>query len=112
MHSQIPFIVWDIFVLMALDFFQVLLWGWDGLGQAISPSHKLYTSLNAKLNSYNACAIYIIPVTVLSFTPAASIAFTSQTVRALCILLQLPARLVMIVIHIHTIMLGHYINLV
>ena len=68
-------------VLMALDFFGLLL-GWVGLGQAI-PSHKLYTSLNAKLISYNACAIYIVLVTVPSFTPATSIAFMPQTVSTL-----------------------------
>ena len=54
--------------------------GWDKL----SPSHKLYTSLNAKF-LYITHAQYIIPVTEPSFTPVASIAFTPQTVRTLCI---------------------------
>ena len=56
----------------------------SGISKAITQPQPLHLP-KRQLNSYNACAIYIVPVTVPSFTPTASIAFILQTVRTLCI---------------------------
>ena len=82
-----PFLVWDIYFYFCSDgpwFFGCSFW--DGLSwDKLSLSHQLYTSLNAKLNSYNKCAIYIVSVTVPFLTPATSIAFMPQTLSTLCV---------------------------